>query len=163
VHRSALSGGIVALVVFAQAARAQSGRVEPAEFSKLKDEVRRLQQQLQDLQQEVARLKGGGVSTKASLAARFAAAEALNSTSEQQAALAILAVDAARAGDSKVAKDTLGRLNSTSVAQAQTYKVALLLARAGQTEEAVVLAKSLNSTSQSQKALSKIAKGEVDD
>jgi hypothetical protein len=46
-HRSALAGGVAALAVFAQAAAGQTGRVEPAEFSKLKDEVRRLQQQLQ--------------------------------------------------------------------------------------------------------------------
>jgi hypothetical protein len=87
----------------------------------------------------------------------------VNSVSDQQAAFAVLAADAARAGDAKIAKDTLGRLNNTSVAQAQTSRVALLLARTGQTEEAVALAKSLSSTSQSQKALAKIAKGEVDD
>src|SRR5215210_624602 len=112
--RAAFVGGFIALTIFAPAAAGQTNSVQPAEFSKLKEEVRRLQQQVQDLQQEMAQLKGGALLTKAALAARFAAAEALNSTSDQQAAFAVLAVDAARAGDAKVAKETLARLNSNS-------------------------------------------------
>jgi len=163
-HRVGLVGGLVTLALLAAPAAAQTGPIQPADFNELKVEVRNLRRQVQDLQREVARLEGGSAApAKAALAARLAAAEALNSTTEQQAAFAALCVDAARAGDAKAAKDILARLTSTSVAQERTYKVALLLARAGQVEEAVTLAKSLNSTTQSQKALAKIAKGELDD
>jgi cell division septum initiation protein DivIVA len=163
-RRLGLVGGLVTLALLAPPAAAQSGPVPAADFNELKREVGKLRDQVHDLQRELARLKGGPTApAQVTLAARLAAAEALNSTTEQQAAFAILCVDAARAGDAKTAKDILARLNSTTVAQDQTYKVALLLARAGQVEAAVGLAKSLNSTTQSQKALAKIAKGELDD
>ena len=84
-------------------------------------------------------------------------------TPEAKADVLAKAVEAAKAGDAKLTRQTLGRLSIHSVQQEQTYKAALYLARAGQAEEAVALAKSLSNFTQNQKALAKIAKGELDE
>jgi hypothetical protein len=155
---------VTVLAAAALAAPAAAQPVSAVDVNELKVELRQLKQRVQDLERDLARLRGGPAAPgKGGLAARFSAAEAISSVAEQQSAFAVLAVEAAKVGDVKLTKQALARLTSVATQQEQTYKAALHLARAGQTEEAVTLAKSLSSVSQSQKALTKIAKGELDD
>jgi hypothetical protein len=96
-------------------------------------------------------------------AVRFDAASALTGDTLKQETFAKLAIDAATAGNSDIAKKSLAAIQSDNVRGNSAYKCALLLAKAGQGEDAIAIAKSLASDNQREKALAKIASGDYGD
>jgi hypothetical protein len=91
---------------------------------------------------------------------RFDAASAIMSDASRQDAFAKLAIEAAFAGDSDVAKKSLAEIKSDAVREDSAYKCAIYLAKVGKGEDALAIAKSIASDAQREKALTKIANGD---
>jgi hypothetical protein len=135
-----------------------------AELTKAQAECTAVREELEKLKADVrARPAVAPEVERASLPGRFAAAMALTTPSQKQAAMAKLAGDAAELGDAETTRGCIDQLSSPSQKQDVTYQSALRLARCNKAEEARALASTLTSPSQRQKALSKIANGDYRD
>jgi hypothetical protein len=91
---------------------------------------------------------------------RFEAASAIMSDASRQDAFAKLAIEAAVAGDSDVAKKSLAEIPSDALREDSKYKCVIYLANVGKGEDAIAIAKTIASDAQREKALTKIANGD---
>jgi chromosomal replication initiation ATPase DnaA len=91
------------------------------------------------------------------LAGRLAAAQAINSQSARDSALAAVAISAGEAGNGQVANEAVQGILSQSTRDTTAAEAALALAKAGQSTAATELANRINSESTRDQTLSTIA------
>ena len=96
----------------------------------------------------------------ASLEARYDAAKLINDLVQRDKAPAVVAADAARAGDGEVAKKALHSINDPGDRDKPASSAAVSLARAGKVKEAKEVAQIINDPSLRDETLAKIAKGD---
>lgn len=95
----------------------------------------------------------------ASFAGRLGAAKAISSTAKRDSALSTLAVEAAKAGEGDISRQSVASISSSSVKDDAGYNAATALARAGKTEDAKAVADLISSSARKDKAMAKIAEG----
>ena len=104
---------------------------------------------------------GGDIPTgdSASFAGRLEAAKAITNATNRDKSLAALAVEAAKAGEGDIAKQSVGSIVSGTVKDEAAYDAAVALARLGKTDDAKKVADLMISTTRKDKAMAKIAEG----
>ncbi len=113
-----------------------------------------------DLIQNTSATKSNLVATpdqSADLKARFSAAKDITAFTSRDTALAVIARDAAKAGNFQIVRDALGQMTAFPVRDKAALESARELLRAGHRAEAIEVAKTITSFTERDAALKELA------
>ena len=82
----------------------------------------------------------------ASFAGQLEAAKAISNSTKRDSALSSLAMEAAKAGEGDIAKQSVASISNSSVKDDAGYNASVALARAGKTEDAKRVADSISNS-----------------
>ena len=102
---------------------------------------------------------GKAAQDKENFSGRLEAAKAIFDSNKRDAALAALALDAAKVREGEIAKQAVGGIFSSSAKDEAGYNAAVALARGGKGKEAKAVADLIFSTTRKDAAMAKIAEG----
>ena len=141
-----------------QAMKQASDNYNDAEVQRLMREVNVLDDQFQKLMGQAGMTNApAAIANTADLKARLGAAEKIMSFTERDAALAIVARDAAKAGDAALARQALGKMTAFPSRDKATLETARALLKNDRRAEAIEIARTITSFTQRDAALKELA------